>query len=66
MTAQALAAWMARKHERVCGPARSCTCHADLDESRRLAKLVHEKYGHPGAADSCQSPHDVLCKAVWP
>ena len=66
MKAEALAAWMARKHERVCEPARSCTCHTDHIEARRLAKHIHAKFEHPGMPDACQSPHDVLCKAVQP
>lgn len=65
MTAEKLAAWMMRKHQRVCVPARSCTCHDDLAQARKLAATAHRRYGHPGAPDACQSPHDVLCKAVW-
>ena len=65
MTAEKLAAWMARKHDRVCIPARSCTCHDDLHEARKLAAATHRKFGYPGTPEACQSPHDVLCKAVW-
>lgn len=48
-----------------------CTCPAEIDthlieDARRRATSAHDRYRHPGPADACQSPHDVLCKAVWP
>ena len=47
-----------------------CTCPAEIDthvigDARRLAARVHARYKHAGPPDACQSPHDVLCKAVW-
>ena len=66
MSAEKLTAWLKRKHERVCVEARSCTCDIELTEARELANLAHFRYEHPGAPDACRSPHDVLCKAVWP
>ena len=73
--------WIERKHERSCyrpagtyGPGdmgchASCTCDsyrsAPVAELRARAKHIHIKFRHPGAVDDCQSPHDVLCKAVW-
>lgn len=65
MTAKGLAAWNARKHERVCVPARSCTCSDDLQDARTTAVRIHAKFDHAGTPNDCQSPHDVLCKAVW-
>lgn len=65
----ALEKWIDRKHARVCVEAGSCTCDADRDSSlaalRARAKRGHIKFQHPGPVDDCQSPHDVLCKAVW-
>ena len=37
-----------------------------LPIARERARYVHVKFGHLGTEDACQSPHDVLCKAVWP
>ena len=59
-----------RVHERVCIPARSCTCPDDygpdvLAEAQSLAKNVHAKREHPGTVENCRSPHDVICKAVF-
>lgn len=65
MTAESLASWEKRKHERACIEARSCTCGIDLTEARQRALKYHVRFGHPGTPDACQSPHDVLCKAVW-
>ena len=70
MTAESYAAFRARVHQRVCVPARSCTCPAEvtpgtLDAARARAALVHAKFTHLGMPDACQSPHDVICKAVW-
>lgn len=75
-------AWVARKHVRSCerppgtngpddaGCKTACNCDtwlaASLGDLRALAARAHAGGGHPGPADSCQSPHDVLCKAVWP
>lgn len=64
--------WRSRVHERVCVPARSCcTCpdvyqREQLTEARDLAVRIHAKFAHPGRAGRCESPHDVICKAVWP
>lgn len=60
-----------RVHNRVCVPARSCTCPVEyarevISEARALAAEVHAKFDHPGAFDHCESPHDVICKAVHP
>lgn len=69
-------AWRKRVHERVCVAAGSCTCPtgerwrdihaAHVTEARELAERVHAKFGHPGPVEHCESPHDVICKAVWP
>ncbi len=32
---------------------------------RRRAAKIHEKFEHAGPEHACESPHDVLCKAVW-
>lgn len=47
-----------------------CTCPVEvtkevLAECRSRARKGHLRYKHPGEPDACQSPHDVLCKAVW-
>jgi len=59
-----------RVHDRVCIPARSCTCPDGyspevLDAARDSARHIHAKFEHPGPVTACQSPHDVICKAVW-
>lgn len=64
-------AWRRRVHERVCAPARSCTCTAEIgreviQEARDRARRLHAKYEHPGRPETCGSSHDVICKAVWP
>ena len=69
--ADAYRAFRARVHERVCIEARSCTCPEGygpevITDARGQAERVHAKYGHPGDLDGCGSPHDVICKAVWP
>jgi len=33
-------------------------------EIREWAVQIHEKFGHSGPVESCESPHDVICKAV--
>ena len=50
-----------------------CTCPAEItDETvsdyRQLARKIHldPRHPHPGTPEDCASPHDVLCKAVWP
>lgn len=70
MSAEAFAAWRGRAHERVCVPARTCTCPVEvtqevLADARKRAAHIHARYEHPGPLDACQSPHDVICKAVW-
>ena len=69
-----------RVHERMPGTDGSddqgaragCTwiCGAEPAEviglGRRAAHWGHEKFSHPGTPKACQSPHDVICKAVWP
>lgn len=62
--------WRARVHLRVCIPARSCTCPEVYDggtlaEARRRARETHERFDHPGLVENCQSPDDVICKAVY-
>ncbi len=70
--AETLAEWIERTHAR--SHAQSCTAicttwrpnpSAALPEARARAARVHDKFHHLGLPDSCQSPHDVLCKAVW-
>ena len=77
-----LSAWLARLHERcherpagTYGPDdrgvhATCVCSMYLphtwEKLRHNAGRVHRKYEHPGPPDDCQSPHDVLCKVVWP
>lgn len=61
--------WRQRVHERVCAPAGSCTCPDNyspevITEARKFAEHVHAKFEHPGAVETCGSPHDVICKAV--
>ena len=71
-TADAYRAFRARVHERVCEPAHSCcTCPEDygrevITEARERADRIHAKSKHPGDVEHCTSPHDVICKAVWP
>lgn len=53
------------------GCTRSCTewlpvTPESLAEARDYARVIHRTAEHPGTPDACQSPHDVLCKAVWP
>ena len=48
-----------------------CTCpdeitDATVEDCRRLAHRCHAKWKHSGSAETCEDPHDVLCKAVWP
>ena len=50
-----------------------CTCPAEITDGtvadyRRLARKIHldPRHPHPGTPEDCASPHDVLCKAVWP
>lgn len=38
---------------------------AALPLARERARDLHAKFGHLGDGRACQSPHDVLCKAVW-
>lgn len=70
MSATTYREFRTRVHDRVCGPARSCTCPTDygadtLTAARRRAGEVHAKFGHSGPVEACQSPGDVICKAVW-
>lgn len=63
-------AFRARVHERVCIPARSCTCPTEygrevITNAREQARHVHVKFDHPGSVECCESPHDVICKAVF-
>lgn len=71
--------WTTRAHVRVhdrapgtngpddLGARAGCACHeyavatAALEER---ARRIHAKFGHPGPVEDCQSPHDVLCKAL--
>jgi len=79
---RAFTAWRQRVHRRVCeaavrgrgdaqnGPAQ-CTCPPEvtvevITEERALARQVHAKFSHPGPVEQCESPHDVVCRAVWP
>jgi hypothetical protein len=78
----ALEAWISRKHVRSChrppgtygpddhGCNTVCNCDeyraAPIDALRARAADGHKRDNHPGPPDACQSPHDVLCKAVWP
>ncbi len=45
-------------------------CHVEpaevITRGRKDAAAVHVKYSHPGTPQACQSPHDTICKAVWP
>lgn len=64
-------AFRARAHGRVCERTIDCTCPEDygrevITEARERAEHVHAKFEHPGPVDNCGSPHDVICKAVWP
>ena len=63
-------AFRARVHDRTCIPARSCTCPDEyglevIQEARDRAARIHAKFTHPDPPEDCQSPHDVICKAVW-
>lgn len=84
-TADTLAAWCARAHERChereagtygpddqgCRAGCTDTCEWRREPARALplarerAARNHAKYEHLGTPGACQSPHDVLCKAVW-
>lgn len=64
-------AFRARVHARVCERTFDCTCPDNygpeiITEARARAGQVHFKYDHPGTVERCTSPHDVICKAVWP
>lgn len=70
-TADTYRAFRARVHERVCQECGQCTCPEDygpeiITEARELAERTHGKFEHPGEVDNCGSPHDVICKSVWP
>ena len=75
-----LAEWIARTHERshertpgTYGPS-DLGCHAgctsicdpapDVGGLADLARHIHASLGHPGPVEACQSPHDVICKAI--
>ena len=76
-----LDSWLDRKHARSCeraagtlgpddiGCHAGCNCETwrerDLAELRKQAAKVHRKFDHPGLPEECESPHDVICKAVW-
>ena len=64
-------AFRARVHRRVCASARTCTCPdqydgVEVEDARGRARAIHEKFAHPGPVEACQSPDDVICKAVFP
>lgn len=70
-TADTYRAFRARVHQRVCVEAGTCTCPEDygrevITEARERAGNAHFNYDHPGTVERCTSPHDVICKAVWP
>ena len=70
--------WIARMHERVhdrapgtygpddLGAIGGCTCPevVDVDAYKARARRGHLRNDHPGTPEGCQSPHDVLCKAI--